>query len=572
MDFGVFEIFMLIGALGFFIYGMKVMSDGIQKLAGSQMRKIISTITNNKFAGVLTGFFTTSIIQSSSATTVMVVSFVNAGLLTLRQAIGVIMGANIGTTVTAFMLLAFGFGKFSISDYSLPLIGIGIPLFFTSKNSLKSLGEFLIGFAILFMGLDELKELMSFIKEDPLFLKSIIEPVSGLGFFSVIIFVFIGTILTVVVQSSSAAMAITLALCGGANGIPFELAAAIILGENIGTTITANIAATIGNVHAKRAARAHLLFNIIGVIWMLLIFYSFLNLIDYVISETFFNQLVIEGDDESITRWSLAVFHLFFNIINTFLLIWFIKNIERTVVKLISSKGEDDEIHQLKYFSNNTLSNEFSLIEVKKELEKFVKVTSKMNYFTKQLILETDRKKITKLLHKLEQYEEITDRIENEVSEFLTKVNENDITSKSSEDIRSILSIISELESIGDVYYSISKNIQRKTEKKLYFVPSQRNNLLEMISVIKTLFNNLEVSMNNINEIDQKLVENSYIIENKLNKLHYELKKEHLKSIENKEYKIKSGIIYADLLTSLETVGNHITEINNNLLDTFSKK
>ena len=218
------------------------------------------------------------------------------------------------------------------------------------------------------------------------------------------------------------------------------------------------------------------------------------------------------------------------------------------------------------------MSNEFSLIEVKKELEKFVKVTSKMNYFTKQLILETDRKKITKLLHKLEQYEEITDRIENEVSEFLTKVNENDITSKSSEDIRSILSIISELESIGDVYYSISKNIQRKTEKKLYFVPSQRNNLLEMISVIKTLFNNLEVSMNNINEIDQKLVENSYIIENKLNKLHYELKKEHLKSIENKEYKIKSGIIYADLLTSLETVGNHITEINNNLLDTFSKK
>ena len=555
MDFGVFEIFMLIGALGFFIYGMKVMSDGIQKLAGSQMRKIISTITNNKFAGVLTGFFTTSIIQSSSATTVMVVSFVNAGLLTLRQAIGVIMGANIGTTVTAFMLLAFGFGKFSISDYSLPLIGIGIPLFFTSKNSLKSLGEFLIGFAILFMGLDELKELMSFIKEDPLFLKSIIEPVSGMGFFSVIIFVLIGTILTVVVQSSSAAMAITLALCGGANGIPFELAAAIILGENIGTTITANIAATIGNVHAKRAARAHLLFNIIGVIWMLLIFYSFLNLIDYVISETFFNQLVIEGDDESITRWSLAVFHLFFNIINTFLLIWFIKNIERTVVKFISSKGEDDEIHQLKYFSNNTLSNEFSLIEVKKELEKFVKVTSKMNYFTKQLILETDRKKITKLLHKLEQYEEITDRIENEVSEFLTKVNENDITSKSSEDIR-----------------SISKNLQRKTEKKLYFVPSQRNNLLEMISVIKTLFNNLEVSMNNINEIDQKLVENSYIIENKLNKLHYELKKEHLKSIENKEYKIKSGIIYADLLTSLETVGNHITEINNNLLDTFSKK
>mgnify|MGYP001327412839 FL=1 len=570
MNFGIFEILKLLGALGFFIYGMKIMSDGIQKLAGAQMRKIISSITNNKFAGVLTGFFTTSIIQSSSATTVMVVSFVNAGLLTLRQAIGVIMGANIGTTVTAFMLLAFGFGKFSISDYSLPLIGIGIPLYFTSKNTLKSLGEFLIGFAILFMGLDELKDLMSFIKEDPLLLRSIIDPVSGFGFFSVIIFVLIGTVLTVVVQSSSAAMAITLALCGGVNGIPFELAAAIILGENIGTTITANIAATIGNVHAKRAARAHLFFNIIGVIWMLIIFFSFLDIVDYLLKETFFSKLVIQGDDESLTRWSLAVFHLLFNIINTFLLIWFIKNIEKAVIKLISSKGEDDEIHQLKYFSNNNLSNEFSIVEVKNELQKFVKITAKMNSFTQQLILETDRKKINKLLQKLEQYEEITDRIENEVSEFLSKVNDSDLSSKSSEEIRSILTIISELENIGDVYYSISKNLERKIENKLYFIPSQRNNLLKMISIVEKLFSTLDDIMNNMSNKNEKLIENSYLLENELNKLHYKLKKEHLKSIEKKEYKIKSGILYADLLASLEMVGNHITEITDNIADTLS--
>ena len=570
MNFGIFEILKLLGALGFFIYGMKIMSDGIQKLAGAQMRKIISSITNNKFAGVLTGFFTTSIIQSSSATTVMVVSFVNAGLLTLRQAIGVIMGANIGTTVTAFMLLAFGFGKFSISDYSLPLIGIGIPLYFTSKNTLKSLGEFLIGFAILFMGLDELKDLMSFIKEDPLLLRSIIDPVSGFGFFSVIIFVLIGTVLTVVVQSSSAAMAITLALCGGVNGIPFELAAAIILGENIGTTITANIAATIGNVHAKRAARAHLFFNIIGVIWMLIIFFSFLDIVDYLLKETFFSKLVIQGDDESLTRWSLAVFHLLFNIINTFLLIWFIKNIEKAVIKLISSKGEDDEIHQLKYFSNNNLSNEFSIVEVKNELQKFVKITAKMNTFTQQLILETDRKKINKLLQKLEQYEEITDRIENEVSEFLSKVNDSDLSSKSSEEIRSILTIISELENIGDVYYSISKNLERKIENKLYFIPSQRNNLLNMISIVEKLFSTLDDIMNNMSNKNEKLIENSYLLENELNKLHYKLKKDHLKSIEKKEYKIKSGILYADLLASLEMVGNHITEITDNIADTLS--
>ena len=321
MSFGLYEFLSLIGALGLFIFGMKIMSDGIQKFAGDQMRSILRKITQNRIAGIFTGFGTTAIIQSSSATTVMIVSFVNAGLLSLRQAIGVIMGANIGTTVTAFLLLAFGFGKFSISDYSLPIIAIGLPLFFMSNSKLKSFGEFLIGFALLFRGLDALKDLMSFIKEDPTFIKTIIEPLDQFGFGSVIIFVGIGTLLTVVVQSSSAAMAITLSLCGGLNGLPLELAAAIILGENIGTTITANMAAMIGNVHAKRAARAHLFFNVIGVLWMLAIFYPFLKFVDYLVSETFFNALIIDGDSESTTRWSLAVYHLSFNIVNTLLIV-----------------------------------------------------------------------------------------------------------------------------------------------------------------------------------------------------------------------------------------------------------
>ena len=562
MNFGFFEILTLAGSLGFFIYGMKIMSDGIQKLAGSQMRNTISTITNNKFAAVLTGFFTTSIIQSSSATTVMVVSFVNAGLLTLRQAIGVIMGANIGTTVTAFLLLVFGFGKFSISDYSLPIIAIGIPLFFIKKIKVKSFGEFLIGFAILFMGLDALKKVMSFIKEDPSFLSNIIEPLDQFGFISVIIFVLIGTLLTVLVQSSSAAMAITLSLCGGLNGLPLELAAAIILGENIGTTITANIAATIGNVHAKRSARAHLLFNIIGVIWMLILFYPFLNFVNYLISETFFSSLIIKGDNESITRWSLAVFHLFFNIINTFLLIWFVKQIEKIVIALVSAKTDDDDLFQLKYFSNANLNTEFSILEVKKELIKFGKITSKMNEFFKSLILEIDKRKISKLLQKIEQYEEITDRIENEVSEFLSKVSKTAITQKTSEEIRVILSIINDLESIGDIYYSLSKVIERKIENKIYFIPSQRNNIMEMLNIIDDIFE----SMNkNFEKLENTTTEKSYTLEIKLNKTHYKFKKEHLKSIEKKEYKIKSGIIYADLLSGFETIGNHIAEITDTI-------
>ena len=511
MGFGIFELLKLIGALGFFIYGMKIMSDGIQKLAGSQMRNIISSITNNKFVGVLTGFFTTSIIQSSSATTVMVVSFVNAGLLTLRQAIGVIMGANIGTTVTAFLLLVFGFGKFSISDYSLPIIAIGIPLFFIKKIKIKSFGEFLIGFAILFMGLDALKKVMSFIKDDPSFLSNIIEPLDQFGFVSVIIFVLIGTLLTVLVQSSSAAMAITLSLCGGLNGLPLELAAAIILGENIGTTITANIAATIGNVHAKRAARAHLLFNIIGVIWMLILFYPFLNFVNYLISETFFSSLIIKGDNESITRWSLAVFHLFFNIINTFLLIWFVKQIEKIVIVIVSAKTDDDDLFQLKYFSNANLNTEFSILEVKKELIKFGKITSKMNEFFKSLILEIDKRKISKLLQKIEQYEEITDRIENEVSEFLSKVSKTEITQKTSEEIRVILSIINDLESIGDIYYSLSKSVERKIENKIYFIPSQRNNIMEMLNIIDDIFESM-------NKNFEKLSKKQWALIGKLNK------------------------------------------------------
>ena len=365
MNFGFFEILTLVGSLGFFIYGMKIMSEGIQKLAGAKMRNVLGAITNNKFAGILTGFFTTSVIQSSSATTVMIVSFVNAGLLTLRQAIGVIMGANIGTTVTAFLVLGLGFGKLSLATYSLPLIALGLPLIFFKRDNLSSLGDFIIGFALLFMGLEALKSSVPSFDQGGFY--NIIEPLTNHGIFSVIIFVFVGTIVTILVQSSSAAMALTLVMC--TKGLPFEFAAAIVLGENIGTTITANIAAIIGNIYAKRAALAHLIFNLIGVLWMLVFFYFFTENIEYIVktnSEWFpFDTSSGETIEGSTIQWSLALFHLTFNILNTLFLVWFIKNIENAVVKVISSKADDDEIFQLKYFSNSTLSSEFSILEVK---------------------------------------------------------------------------------------------------------------------------------------------------------------------------------------------------------------
>ena len=562
MNFGFFEILSLFGALGFFIYGMKIMSEGIQKLAGAQMRNILGAITNNKFAGIFTGFFTTSVIQSSSATTVMIVSFVNAGLLSLRQAIGVIMGANIGTTVTAFLVLGLGFGKISLATYSLPLIAIGLPLIFFKRDKLNSLGDFVIGFALLFMGLEALKSSVPSFDQGGFY--NLIEPLTNHGIFSVIIFVIIGTIVTIIVQSSSAAMALTLVLC--TKGLPFEFAAAIVLGENIGTTITANIAAIIGNIHAKRAALAHLIFNLIGVLWMLIFFYFFTENIENIVntnSDWFpFDTSSKKSIESSTIQWSLALFHLTFNIINTILLVWFVNNIEKIVVKLISSKADDDEIFQLKYFSNNTLSSEFSILEVKSELLKFISVTSKMNSFLKSLILETDKRKFAKLLQKIKQYEQITDRIEGEVSEYLKKANENVSTQKTNEEIKSILSVINDLESIGDIYYSISKLIERKAEKRIYFVPIQRNNVLQMIDKLEDLFNFLLKYIEETNQKSSELIDSE---KTEFKKLHYEFKKEHLINISKSKYSIKSGVIYSDILSGLENVTNHIIEVKNSV-------
>lgn len=562
MNFGFFEILTLVGSLGFFIYGMKIMSEGIQKLAGAKMRSILGTITNNKFAGILTGFFTTSVIQSSSATTVMIVSFVNAGILSLRQAIGVIMGANIGTTVTAFLVLGLGFGKLSLATYALPLIALGLPLIFFKRDNLSSLGDFIIGFALLFMGLEALKSSVPSFDQGGFY--NLIEPLTNHGIFSVIIFVFIGTLVTILVQSSSAAMALTLVLC--TKGLSFEFAAAIVLGENIGTTITANIAALIGNIHAKRAALAHLIFNLIGVLWMMVFFYFFTEKIEYIVktnSDWFpFDNSTKESFESSTIQWSLALFHLTFNIINTFFLVWFVKNIESAVVKIISSKADDDETFQLKYFSNTTLSSEFSIIEVKPELLKFIGITSKMNSFLKALILETDKRKFSKILQKIKQYEDITDRIEDEVSKYLIKVTENASTHKTNEEIKSILSIINDLESIGDIYYSLSKLLERKSENKIYFVPNQRNNIIDMINKVEDFFGLLKNHIENTNEKSSKIIKTE---KNNLKKFHYDLKKDHLINISKSKYSIKSGVIYSDILSGLDEVTNHIIEVKNSI-------
>lgn len=564
-SFGTLAFFIIIGSLGFFIFGMKIMSEGIQKLAGNKLRVVLAAATSNRFKGVLTGFFTTSIVQSSSATTVMVVSFVNAGLLSLKQAIGVIMGANIGTTITGFLVIGLGFGSFSVSDYSFPILAIAVPLLFVNKSMSKSLGEFLIGFAILFMGLDALKESMSFVSDNPDFIfNNIVEPLSHYGFLSVIVSVLIGAVLTVLVQSSSAAMALTLVLCG-VHGLPFEFAAGIVLGENIGTTVTANLAALIGNVHAKRAAMAHLLFNMIGVVWMLLIFYWFIDFVSYLMTNTFFNELIDQRDaDNSQIRWSLAIFHLFFNIFNTFLLIWFVNKLEYLVKKIIKEKSEAEVYSHLEFIGGGLLGTaDMSIYEAQKEVIKFGEITTRMNGFVKVLFNTSDKKGRKEAFEKIEKYEEITDRIELELTTYLRKCAQLPMSNEAAKTMGKSLAVASDLESIGDLYYQIGKLLEKKDNAKIWFAPEQRNNIHRLIDLVDSAFEEMNKNLSNVKgDVD---VTRAHEIEKSINKCRNEIRKQHLSELDTEDYNVRASIIYSTLYSSLEKIGDHISNVSETL-------
>ncbi len=555
MNFSVFDILSMIGALGFFIYGMKVMSEGIQKVAGSKMRQILSAMTSNRFMGILTGFLITSLVQSSSATTVMVVSFVNAGLLSLIESIGVIMGANIGTTITAWLISIIGF-KVKIASFALPVIAFGLPMLFANKSKIRSWGEVLIGFALLFIGLSELKQSVPDLKSNP----EILEFLSGyahMGIFSVLLFVGIGTLITFAVQSSSAAMALTLVMAN--NGwIPFEMAAAMVLGENIGTTITANIAALIGNVHAKRAARAHLIFNLFGVVWMVILFFPFVNMINTFMIEFQGVSPLDPGQPESIPI-ALSVFHSSFNIINVLLLVSFVNPIAATVTKMVRSSGEDEEYH-LEFIGNVIIQTpDISILEARKEIAKFGKITAKMSKFLQTLIVKKKEKKRNKLMEQIRKYEEITDRVEVEIASFLSKVAEGNISESSSVKIRSLLSINNDLERIADIFYQMSLNVQKKNESNLWFSDQQIDNLMEQFGLVDEAFGIMNRNLDS-DYVKVSLTE-SINKEKEINTKRSEFRREHLKKIEKGEYDILSGMIYIDLIASLERVGDHIINV-----------
>lgn len=559
MSFSIVDFLTLFGALGFFIYGMKVMSEGIQKTAGSKLRDILRSMTKNRYLGVFTGFLITCLVQSSSATTVMVVSFANAGLLSLVESISVIMGANIGTTITAWLIAIFGF-KFKISTFALPIIAIGFPLMFAKKATLRSLAEVLIGFALLFLGLDALKNAVPDLDQNPEVLEFLAN-FTGYGILTTMFFVLMGTIITIIVQSSSAAMALTLTLLFN-EVITFEIAAAMVLGENIGTTITANLAAIVANVHAKRAARAHLIFNIIGVLWLVLIFPFFLDLIGYLWKPIqLFLANTFPDIDKSQSELKLSLFHSVFNIINTLLMIGFIPLIARTVTKLVPSKGMEDESYHLEYIGNASMVNtEASILEAKKEIMKFGRLVSKMTAFVPDLLVETDKKSFQKTLDRIEKYEEITDNIESEIGSYLAKVSEGELNETNSLQIRVMLSIASDLETIGDINNSMAKIIKRKADDKIYFIPKQRENLLEMFKLLDVAMQSMQKNLDN--ELEGRYLEDARIAEQKINEFRNKLKEGHLKSIEKGKYKFESGMIYTDLFAAIESIGDRVMGIS----------
>jgi|SRR5690554_3450852 len=559
MEFSFLDLLTLLGALGFFIYGMKVMSEGIQRTAGSKLRDILSGMTSNRYLGVFTGFMITCLVQSSSATTVMVVSFANAGLLTLVESIGVIMGANIGTTITAWLIAFFGF-KISISSIALPIIAIGFPMMFSKKAMFRSIAEVFIGFALLFLGLDALKNAVPDLNQNPEVL-DFLAKFGGYGILTTLFFVLIGSVVTVIVQSSSAAMALTLTLLFN-DVITFEVAAALVLGENIGTTITANAAAMVANVHAKRAARAHFIFNLAGVFWMVLLFPYFLDLIDYMWqpAQNFLSK-AIPDIGKSQSELKLSLFHTVFNLINTILMIGLIPYIAKVVVKLVPSKGLEDETFTLEYIGTGTIiTTEASILESHKEVLKFAKLVQRMTGFISDILLETDKKEFKKSLERIKKYEDISDRIETEIMGYMAKVSEGELSESSSLQIRKILSIASDLESIADINYSMSKNIQRKAEEKIYFIPKQRENLLKMFTLVQKSMDKMQ---ENLDKAPSKVdIEGAYEFEEAINKMRNRLRKNHFKSIEKGEYQYSSGMVYSDLFTALERVGDYVISIS----------
>ena len=494
------SIFKLLGSLALFLFGMSMMSENLQKVAGEKLRSFLAMMTSNAFKRILTGLTVTACIQSSAATTLMVVSFVNAGLLTLAQSIGVIMGANIGTTVSAWLFALIGFSG-GVATIAIPLIAVGFVITMGKSKKRKSLGLMIMGFAIMFLGLSMVQTSV-----DPAILEKVKELINGwsrFGFWSVLICVLIGTLVTIMLQSSAATMALTLMMCS--NGLNFELGAALVLGENIGTTLTANMAASVANISARRAAAGHAFFNLFGVLWVLILYHPFLWVVSKVIMALGLDNPLVSGASTFSILCSIAMVHTLFNISNTCILVGFTNKIVAFVTRLLPGKPEDEE-YRLQYIHGGPLSTaELSLGQAKSEILHFVKICREQYELARESINTTDPEKFDELYHKLEHYEQITDKIEFEIAKYLNEVSEWDLSEESARRIQAMFKVISELESIGDSGFNIGRILQRRNIHNATFDEDMVTRLGFMMDLIFKGFDvmekNLELGYTGISDI-----------------------------------------------------------------------
>ena len=572
------NIFMLLGALGMFLYGMNLMSSGLQKAAGDRLRGFLSSMTSNPAKGVLTGLGVTSVIQSSSATTVMVVSFVNAGLLTLAQAISVIMGANIGTTVTAWLVSWLGF-KADISALAVPLMAVGFVLSCSKKSSRRNISELIVGFSLLFLGLSLMKDSVPDLSESPEVL-AFIEGWQGRGFGSVLLFLALGTVLTLILQSSSATMALTIMMLNF-GWIKFDMACAMVLGENIGTTITANIAAAVGNTSAKRAALAHTVFNVFGVVWALIFFGVFLKMVGAVTAGVFGlpdpaakGFAVVEGvdgaqsDSQTAALYGLSMLHTLFNTINTLILIWFIPTIEKLVCKIIKGKQEadDKEIHRLKYINAGPLATpELALEQASKEIIHFAQISRKGLGYVRSAINEKDNEKFEEYRAKLVKYEEISDRIEYEIASFLNEVSAQEISQNTSIRIKAMYKIIGEMESLGDSGEAISRILSRRNIHKKEFDAETVRKLNGMIDVVENAYDAMIANLIKADDGTLEEVSNAYAAEERINNMRNDLRDEEIESIEHERKNYQTSVYYMDIVNELEKMGDFMINVSQDL-------
>lgn len=605
MEYSLLDFLGLLGAVGLFLYGMKVMSEGLQKAAGDRLRNILSAMTRNRFTGTVTGFFITALIQSSSASTVMVVSFVNAGLMTLAQSMAVIMGANVGTTFTAWIIALFGF-KVDISAFALPLIGLAVPLLFSSKSRTKSIGEFTIGFAFLFMGLDMISKYVPDLQSNPEMFE-FLQRYASMGFGSVLIFCLVGLVLTMVIQSSAATFAITLIMCSK-GWIDFPLACALVLGSNIGTTITPLLASMSGNVAAKRTAMGHLLFNLLGTMWVQAVFYPFVDLNTWITEEIgqgdptslfkyvndlqtsnpdIYNQLYagsLPTSDGEILRhqtiisqlqisvsFGLSIFHTVFNLINLSIMIWLTKVYVKIVEFLVPARHNGDDEFQLKFISGGILSaSELNISQAEKEISVFAERVSRMLPMAKELITTKDGSDdFNKVYSRLEKYEEISDRMEIEIANYLNRCAEGRLSNESKRRIAAMLSIDSEIESIADCALGVGKILLRKQQSAVQFNDEIYRNIETMFSYVQKAVDNMLVLLNNLEHQKESAIIVSYNCEREINNLRNQLRTNNIENINERHYEYQSGIYYMDIISTMEKMGDYIINVVDTVKEEF---